>query len=109
MRKIDISDYTIEERDDKENVVKKTYPVKKSLCNIFMHPQLGLTGIEIVDRGKTYDKIMGSNGHVLLEDDEFNNIEMAFKIVKGLGIHERELSRRVFKAETVEVEEKNKK
>ena len=83
------------------------YHVKDSLVELLMARDNQLTGREILERDVTARKILAcTDGYVLLEDDEWNKLNMATNTVRGLGRSDVELIRRIVDAEKVEVEVK---
>jgi len=83
------------------------YHVKDSLIELLMARDNQLTGREILERDIIAKKILGcTDSYVLLEEEEWNKLNMATGTVRGLGRADVELMRRIVNAEQTEVEVK---
>lgn len=106
MRKLDISDYTMRLRNESGDLEDHPYDVKDSLIELLFGRDLQLTGVQLIERDKTAQKIAASpDGHVLLEDAEWAMLSVATEVVRGLGRNDVELIKRIVSAEEVEVKE----
>ena len=101
MRKIDLSDYEVEIGGQ-----KKPYQMKKSLEMLLFHPDLKLNFYTLMENHKVAQKILSSNGQVLLEDSEYERLETSVKSISGFTQPDIEFVRRILEAEKVEVVEK---
>ena len=108
MRKIDVSSYPIEVKLPSGEMNTVQYDVKEMLVGVLLHGSLGLTGKEIYKRSPIADKISKAEGELLLEEDEYNKIHSAVDTIKGFGMNDREMVRRVIEAEEVAVTETGK-
>lgn len=93
--------------------VDMPYEVKPSLIELLfckdpdgMHPELRLSGIELLARDDLARKVRDSDGVLLLEEVEWGKLKTSAESMTGFGKPDVELIRRVLKAEKVEVEEK---
>lgn len=85
------------------------YHVKDSLIDLVMARDNQLTGREVLERDVIARKILAcTDGHVLLEEDEWNKLNMATTTVRGLSRPDVELIRRIVDAKQIEVEAKPK-
>lgn len=105
MRKIDISSYPIQIKTPTGEPLDIQYDMKEMLVGLLLHTSLGLTGQEIYKRTPIADKIKNADGEVLLEEDEYAKILGAVNTVKGFGMNDREMVRRIIDAKEVAVEE----
>lgn len=119
MRRLDISDYTVEmlnpkagEKRDDESIEPETldipYDVKRSLAEILLSKQLELTARQLLERDEIARKILHcTDGFVLLEEEEYDKLVNAVNSIKGLGRPDVQLMRRILEeTEQIEVEEK---
>ena len=130
MRRMDLSDYTIPLRVAGEALeginkarisegkppveegefVDFPYEVKDAMIEILLSSDLQLTGRELLERDDIARKIKDCvDGHILLEEEEWNKVVQAVETVKGFGRPDVELVRRVLNAEQIEVEVKGEK
>ena len=87
--------------------IMQDYDVKGSIINVLF--TLRVSGKEAWEkRDPLAKKLKVHNGHILLETDEYEMLLKAFEQFQGAGKNEEELLKRVFEAEEVEMEEKNK-
>lgn len=83
------------------------YHVVDSLIDIMMARDLRLTGREVLARDIIARKILDcTNGHVLLEEEEWSKLNIAVDTVQGMSKPDVELIRRIVDAKQIEVEEK---
>jgi len=117
MKKIDLRSYEVDARDgmgrqiidEKGDVIKQPYDVKNTLIEIIFSNQLKLNGRQNHERNRLADKIEKGDGEVLLEDADYAIIKSSVDLIQGFGKNERELLKRIYGAEEVEVKEKGKK
>lgn len=109
MHKIDVSSYKVEVKDlATSQPVTIDYEVKEMLVGILLHPTLQMTGAEMYARMPIADKIKSADGEVLLEDNEYSKLLDAVNRIKGFGMNDRELVKRVIDARGVAVQEAGK-
>lgn len=84
------------------------YATKNFLIAAILHPQLRLTGKELLARGKLVDKIEQCDGTLLVEEADYAKIKQAFETVKGFMLNDMTLVKRVLEAKQIDVEEKEK-
>jgi len=107
LRKIDVTPYKLQVHTpggDKE----VEYDAKTFLTAAILHPQLGLTGMEVLARSKIVDKIEQCDGTLLVEEADYSKIKEAFETVKGFTLNDMTLVKRVLEAKQIDVEEKEK-
>lgn len=107
MRKLDIKEYTVKGRNQEGQIIDAPYDVRASLVSILFHPDLRLEAKELLERDKLANKINDwKDGHLLLEETEYEKVKGALGIIKGFSRNDVEFVRRVLEAETAEVAEK---
>jgi len=107
MRKLDISNYTVKGRNQEGEIIDAPYDVRASLISVLFHSDLRLGAVEALERDKLANKINDwKDGHLLLEDAEYEKIKGGIGVVKGFTRNDVEFVRRVLEAETVPVMEK---
>lgn len=109
MRKIDISSYPIQLKAPSGEKIDIQYDMKEMLVGLLLHTSLGLTGQEIYKRTPIADKIKNADGEVLLEEDEYAKILGAVNTVKGFGMNDGVMIKRIIDAKEVAVEESGNK
>lgn len=105
MRRIDLSDYDVEIDIPDDKVKTTPYLVKKSLVNMMYSQDIQLTARDLLDNDRVAQKIAGSNGVVLLEEEEYVRVKHALESLRGLSKQDVQLVKRVFDAPQVEVKE----
>lgn len=108
MRKINVSIYQVEVKLPSGDMTSVDYEVKEMLVGVLLHSSLQLTGQDIYNRMPLADKIKKANAELLLEEDEYKKLQSAVNTIKGFGMNDAEMVRRVIEAETVAVTEVNK-
>jgi len=113
MRKLNMADYTVKlKAPDQMNpgrMIEGEYPyrVKDSILNLLFHPDLQLTGAELVKQNVLAMKLeLCKEDEILLEDEEWGRIKRAIDTFKGFSRNEVELVTRINEAAVVEVEPK---
>lgn len=107
MRQIDLSNYTVRVRDEKGEWTDLPYETKDSMIELLFARDLQLSGTELLVRDDLARKIRDcADGHILLEEEEWNKLVISANTIRGLGRPDVELVHRILKAEKVEVEEK---
>jgi hypothetical protein len=105
MRKIDLSDYTID-MPTGEGMKPYPYSVKQSIELAMYHPDLKLNFKDLLENDRVAQKIKHANGFILLEESEYLRIKVAFENIQGFRREDVELVKRVMDAPEVEVTEK---
>lgn len=106
MHKVDISSYSIKVKNPATGgFAKVDYNVQEMLVGVLLHPSLSLTGLELYNRTPIADKIKAADGVLLLEEDEYVKLKSAVSLIKGFGMNDTELVRRVIEAEEVDIAE----
>ena len=108
MRKIDLTDYTVEFNLPNEENKNLPYSVRKSLVEGLYHPDLRLGYKDLMENDRLSQKIKNFQGDViLLEETEWERLKGVFETIRGFTKQDVEFIRRVMNAEQVEVTEKN--
>lgn len=106
MRKIDVRPYPITLALPNGQEITDDFKVKESLAICLCHPQLQISGLELLNRRKILDKIEAADGTLLLEDDEWEKMKQALETITGMSKNEIPMIERVLEAEEIEVTEK---
>lgn len=104
MRKINLTNYSIilSLPENEEKMVP--FKVRESIIELLFIPALRLNGAALLEQAKLADKIKNAPGEfVLLEEEEYRNIQKSFALFEGFDKHAVELVKRILEAETVEV------
>lgn len=114
MRKIDLSEIIIDTMTPEGKKEPFRYELKMSIEAILLATGPATTQRlsmpELLRNARIAQKITGCNdGFVLLEENEFQIVKKSFEDFRGFGINDVELCKRIDNAETVEVQEKEKK
>ena len=75
------------------------------LVGVLMHPSLQITGAELYKRMPIAGKIKKAEGELLLEEDEYSKLLSAVNTIKGFGMNDSEMVRRVVEAKEITVSE----
>lgn len=106
MRKLDLSDYTVRVRNEKQEWEDVPYEVKDSLVELLLARDLNLSGRSLLEHDEVARKIRNcADGAVLLEEKEWDMVVSAVETIKGLGRPDVDLVRRIFDAPEIKVEE----
>ena len=106
MRKINLENYMLEARNEKNEIVNMPYDVKGSLIGVLFHPELKLSGRELLLRDKLANKINDTESEILLEETDYSKVKLAVESINGYTRNDVEFVRRVLEAEEIEVKEK---
>ncbi len=109
LRKIDVTPYMLQAQMPEGGTKEVEYNTKNFLIVALLHPQLRLTGRELLSRRKLVDKIEECDGTLLVEEADYSKMKQAFETVRGFTLNDMELVERVLEAEEVEVEETSPK
>ncbi len=107
MRKIDVTSYKLKVHTP-EGDKEIDYDTKTFLIAALLHPQLRLTGKDVLERGPLMNKIEQCDGTLLVEEADYLKLKQAFETVQGFTINDMTLVKRVLEAKKVEIEEKKK-
>ena len=105
MRKIDLSDYTVNTLTE-QGEKPFPYSVKQSIEIALYHPDLKLNFRDLLENDRVAQKIKQANGSILLEENEYIRVKHAFETIQGFRREDVELVKRVIEAPEVEVQEK---
>lgn len=104
--KLDISEFQVEVTDPSGQAVLMDYGVRPALVGILLNPQLNLTGIDVFDRYDLATRIKTSDREViLLSPEEHGWLKAAIATIKGFGMNDVELIRRIRNAPEIDIEE----
>jgi len=106
MRKLDLKKYTISVRDEKGVTNIIPYDFKESLIQLMFHPNLQLSGKELLKTNIVVERLIKADKEILLEEDEYNKIKSAIDNFKGFSKNEVRLVERVYNCPIVDVKEK---
>lgn len=75
--------------------------------NVMLGQQLQLTGGQFYARSKKVDRLLGSieKGYMVMGEEDYSLVKDTFEKTKGFGPLHREVVRRIFEAEEVELGE----
>ena len=105
MRKINVNSYSIKVKDPSGQLIPMDYNVKEMIVGVLLHPTLGITGAELYVRMPIADKIKNADGEVLLEEGEYAKVLSAVNTIKGFGMNDSEMVRRIVEAKEITVSE----
>lgn len=104
MRKIDLMDYDVEVLGS-QGKTTLPYSVKESLQMALYSPDLHLGSRELFDNDRVAQKINSAQGHILLEETDYQKLKVALETIKGYTKNDIEMLRRVLEAPEVTVKE----
>jgi hypothetical protein len=105
MRKIDLTSYDVTVPDRSGNFETLPYDVRGSLADGMYHPDLRLNHKDLFTNDRIAQKILKSEGSVLLEDSEYERVKSMIETVTGFRKEDVEFVRRVIEAPEVTVKE----
>lgn len=111
MRRLNLTNYTVKvkEKTPLGELIDAVYPypVKDSILNIMFRRELQLSGAELVKQNVLAMKLeQCKDDEILLEDEEYIRIKLAFDKCTGFTRPDVELVTRINEAEVVEVKTK---
>jgi len=106
MRKLNLENYTVSIRDNKGKLNDIPYAFKDAIINLMFHPDLRLSGTELLKTNILTEKIMEADEEIILEEEEYNKIKNAVDSFKGFTRNEVELVKRVSECPKIDVKEK---
>jgi hypothetical protein len=86
--------------------VDMPYEMKDSVIQLLFVRELGINGLELLERDDLARKIREADGYVLLEEGEWGKLNDACNNLAHFGEPDVEMVRRIMKAEPVQVEVK---
>jgi len=105
MRKLNLENYEITFRDTQGELQTAPYAFKDAIINLMFHPDLRLSGTELLKTNILAEKIMEADEEIILEEDEYNKVKSAIDSFKGFGRNEVELVKRVTECPKINVKE----
>jgi len=105
MRKLNLENYEITFRDTQGELQTAPYAFKDAIINLMFHPDLRLSGTELLKTNILAEKIMKADKEIILEEDEYNKVKSAIDSFKGFGRNEVELVKRVTECPKINVKE----
>jgi len=114
LRKIDLTPYTVEMRDQDGNIVAIPYNIRESIESVMTATgnitTQRLSMNELLRNYEIAQKIRNAKeNYVLLEENEYQRVLKSFQAFRGFSRNEVEMCKRIKNAETVEVTEKKRK
>ncbi|HUV85035.1 MAG TPA: hypothetical protein VMV86_04950, partial [Methanosarcinales archaeon] len=82
------------------------YAFKDAIINLMFHPDLRLSGTELLKTNILAERIMEADKEIFLEEEEYNRIFQAVDSFRGFGRSEVELNKRVTECPEIDVKEK---
>lgn len=105
MRRIDLTSYDVTVPDGRGGEDTLPYDIRGSLADGMYHPDLKLNYKDLFTHDRIAQKILKSEGSVLLEDSEYERVKFMIETVKGFRKEDVEFVRRVMEAPEVTVKE----
>ena len=106
MRKLNLENYEFSFRNAQGELETQPYVFKDAIINLMFHPDLRLSGAELLKTNILAEKIMEAKKEIFLEEEEYNRVESAINSFKGFGRSEIELVKRVTECPEIDVKEK---
>ena len=106
MRKLNLENYEVTFRDAQGELQTAPYGFKDSIINLMFHPNLKLSGAELLKNNILAEKIMEADKEIMLEEEEYNKVKSAVDSFNGFGKNEVELVKRVTECPKIDVKEK---
>jgi len=105
MRKLDISNYSINEPQPDGSSVPATTNVPYSLVALLFHPDQKISAIDAVRREILATKILTSPSPILIEESDFALLQYSFDTYTHFSFQDVPLIRRIQSTPIVEVQE----
>ena len=83
MRKLNLEHYTVSLRDEQGNLNDLPYDFKDAIINLMFHPDLRLSGTELLKTNILAEKIMEADKEIMLEEEEYNKVQNAIDNFKS--------------------------
>jgi len=106
MRKLNLENYIVSIRDEQGKLNDIPYAFKEAIINLMFHPDLRLSGTELLKTNIVAEKIMEADKEIILEEEEYNRVKNAVDSFKGFGRSEVNLVKRVTECPEIDVKEK---
>jgi hypothetical protein len=106
MRKLELKHYTVSIRDTQGKLNDIPYDFKDAIINLMFHPDLRLSGTELLKTNILTEKIMEADEEIILEEEEYNKVKNAVDSFQGFTRNEVELVKRVTECPKIDVKEK---
>jgi len=101
MRKLDLQNYVFNLPDEKGILRFITYDFHKSLEGILPHPNLGLTGPELMKAMEVVEKVKKSKDEILLNEDDYKLIINTLNKFRGFTKNDHEFLKRIYNCPVV--------
>ena len=108
MRKLNLEHYTVSVRDAQGKLNNLPYDFKDAIINLMFHPDLKLSGAELLKTNILAEKIMEADKEIMLEEAEYNRVKSAVDSFKGFSRNEVGLVKRVSECPEINVKETKK-
>ena len=106
MRKLELKHYKVSIRDNEGKLNDVPYDFKDAIINLMFHPDLRLSGTELLKTNILAEKIMEADEEIILEEEEYSKVKSAVDSFKGFSKNEVELVKRVSNCPKIDVKEK---
>jgi hypothetical protein len=106
MKKIDLSKYEVEVKNQNGELIKVPYDVKHSLISIMFSEHMKHSSQSLIDYSELKEKIKSSDDFILLESTEYDKVLRAVDSFSGYREIDLEFVRRIKSAKEIEVTEK---
>jgi len=106
MRKLELKPYEVKVRNIKGNLETHPYDFKDAIIGLMFHPDLKLSGTELLKTNILAEKIMEAKKEIFLEEEEYNRVKRSVDSFKGFSKNEVELVKRVLECPKIDVKEK---
>jgi len=106
MRKLELKHYEVTFRNVQGKLETIPYDFKDAIINLMFHPDLRLSGTELLKTNMLAEKIMETDEEIILEEEEYSKVKHAIDSFKGFGKNEVELVKRVLECPKIDVKEK---
>ena len=105
MKKIIITNYIVNVKNQKGEEIKLPYDVKGSIKNVLFNPALQLNSSGLFESMEVWNKIKDKNIEVILEDANYNYLKKCLDTFKGYSENDYEFVKRIKEAEDIKVKE----
>lgn len=107
MRKINLENYKITVLTN-EGPQEQDFRVKDSIMNLLFHPELKLSGLQLLEQNEFAGKILHCDEPtILIEEAEYDKLKAAVNAHTGYSQNDVEFVRRILEVPKVEVEAKD--
>lgn len=94
--------------DNPSGTITVPYDIRTAMAGCLVHPQLQLTGLQLLERYDVVENIRNEEmDTLLLGDSEYTWLKDAVSTITGFGYADHEMLNRIFNAKKVKVEEKD--